>query len=74
MFIYEFKETHNHIDIETRIYLDIENKNIIFYQYRFNEDKVLDTNCTLIPLNEFGKITKLTLKSYILLMQTNQLH
>lgn len=74
MLIHEFKETSNHIDTETRVYLDTETKNIICYQYRFSEDKVLDANCTLIPLKEFGKLSKLALQSYILLTQTNKLH
>ena len=72
MFIHEFKQTHKHIDIETRIYLDMESQNIIYYQYRFHKDKVLDTSCIYIPITEFGKLTKSALKSYILLM--NKLH
>ena len=69
MLIHELKETHKQIDVETRIYLDMENKNVIFYQYRFKKDKVLDTNCINIPINEFGKITKMALQSYIKLTQ-----
>ena len=69
MLIHELKETHKQIDVETRIYLDMENKNVIFYQYRFKKDKVLDTNCINIPINEFGKITKMALQSYIQLTQ-----
>lgn len=69
MLIHELKETHKQIDVETRIYLDMENKNVIFYQYRFKKDKVLDTNCINIPITEFGKITKMALQSYIQLTQ-----
>ena len=69
MLIHELKETRKQIDVETRIYLDIKNKNVIFYQYRFKKDKVLDTNCINIPIAEFGKITKMALQSYILLTQ-----
>ena len=72
MLIHEHKETHNHIETETRVYLDVENKNVEYYQYQFYEDKVLDINCINIPMVEFGKLTKVALHSYILLTQTHK--
>ena len=35
----------------------------------YKKDKVLDINSINIPIKEFGKLTKMALKSYILLMQ-----
>jgi len=72
MLIQEFKQSHNNIDIETRVYLDIESKNVIIYQYKFCHDKVLDTNCVHIPIMQFGILTKKTLQYYLLLTNTLQ--
>jgi|LULM01.1.fsa_nt_gb hypothetical protein len=72
MLIHEFKDTHNQIDIETRVYLDMQTKSITCYQYKFKKDKVLDINCINVPMNEFGILTKSALKSYLLLFQKNQ--
>tara|TARA_R100000664_G_C2667618_1_gene81055 strand:+ start:267 stop:479 length:213 start_codon:yes stop_codon:yes gene_type:complete len=69
MLIHEFTQTHNKADIETRIYLNLETKSVAFYQYTYKKDKVLDINSINIPIKEFGKLTKMALKSYILLMQ-----
>lgn len=72
MLIQEFKQSHNNIDIETRVYLDIESKNVIIYQYKFCHDEVLDTNCVYIPIRQFSSLAKKTLQSYILLTNTLQ--
>ena len=65
MLSHEFKETINGIETETRIYLDQESKGVLLYQYRFHKDKVIDTNCIHIPIEQFGTITKSVLRSFI---------
>ena len=67
MLTHEFKETHKGIETETRIYLDIDSKDVILYQYRFYKDKVLDTNCVHIPIQQFGTLTKSVLKSFLIM-------
>lgn len=66
MLIHEFKEQKKRLQIETRIYLDVENKYVELYQYTFDKDKVLDTNRIQIPIKQFGKITKSVLSSFII--------
>lgn len=77
MLIHEFKQLHilRYLEVgakdyegeetETRIYFDEETRNIIFYQYKYKGDKVIDTNCVEIPIRQFAVVTKEVLKTYL---------
>lgn len=65
MLIYESNQTKNETYIESRTYLDIKSGIIVFYQYTFKHNKVINTNCVEVPLKQFSLIAKSLLKSYI---------
>ena len=65
--IYESNQTNNETYIESRTYLDIKSGTVLFYQYTFKNNKVINTNCVEIPIKQFGPISKNILKSYLLL-------
>tara|TARA_R110000824_G_scaffold68520_1_gene177153 strand:+ start:761 stop:1030 length:270 start_codon:yes stop_codon:yes gene_type:complete len=77
LLIHEFKQLHilrylkagaknyEGEETETRIYFDEETKNVIFYQYKYKGDKVIDTNCVEIPIRQFAITTKEVLKPYL---------
>ena len=67
MFIYESNQTNNETYIESRTYLDIKSGIIVFYQYTFKHNKVINTNCVEVTLKQFALIAKSLLKSYILM-------
>ena len=65
--IYESNQTNNETYIESRTYLDIKSGIIVFYQYTFKHNKVINTNCVEVTLKQFALIAKSLLKSYILM-------
>ena len=77
MLIHEFKQLHilRYLEVgakryegeetETRIYFDEETRNVIFYQYKYKGDKVIDTNCVEMPVRQFAITTTEVLKPYI---------
>ena len=66
MLIYESNQTNNKTHIESRTYLDIKSGILTFYQYTFNHNKVINTNCVEIPIKQFSLIAKSLVQSYIL--------
>ena len=77
MLIHEFKQLHilRYLEVgakkyegeetETRIYFDEETRNVIFYQYKYKGDQVIDINCVEMPVRQFAITTKEVLKPYI---------
>jgi len=77
LLIHEFKQLHilRYLEVgakkyegeetETRIYFDEETRNVIFYQYKYKGDKVIDTNCVEMSIRQFAITTKEVLKPYL---------
>ena len=66
MLVHEFNKTQNETYIESRTYLDSKSGTVLFYQYTFKNNKVINTNCVEVPIKQFGLISKNILRSYIL--------
>tara|TARA_R110000824_G_scaffold256033_3_gene444960 strand:+ start:755 stop:1018 length:264 start_codon:yes stop_codon:yes gene_type:complete len=73
MLLYEFKQYHPSSsgestlprkETETRIYLDEETTDIIFYQYLFEGPKVLSIDSVTIPIRQLAKLSKIALAAY----------
>tara|TARA_Y100000310_G_C20566530_1_gene755765 strand:+ start:964 stop:1227 length:264 start_codon:yes stop_codon:yes gene_type:complete len=73
MLLYEFKQYHPNNsgestlprkETETRIYLDEETTDIIFYQYLFEGPKVLDISSVTIPIRQLANLSKMALTAY----------
>ena len=67
MLIYEFKQDNENSDIviEMRAYYDTNSKNVTLYQYKFEQDKVIDINCVQLPIEQFGPLTRSVVKAYV---------
>ena len=67
MLIYELKQDNENSDIviEMRAYYDTNSKNVILYQYKFEQDKVIDINCVQLPIEQFGPLTRNVVKAYV---------
>ena len=66
MLVHEFHQAQNETYIESRTYLDSKSGTVLFYQYTFKNNKVINTNCVEVPIKQFGLISKNILRSYIL--------
>jgi len=65
MLIQEFIKDENNINVETRVYIDKEVSEVVFYQYLFKEDIIISTSCVRIPIKTFGQLTHDILKFYL---------